>query len=202
MTATARAESPSQDFDMFAPLFQQLADPLGFEAGDENLYRYVGNGPTNAVDPSGLVWTHVPGFGKLVSSTLELKPVISLGTGSLNPAIQNLHPADGILILRKNTYSALYSRTTTSVFGGTCVEWDTKQWTEVEEWYNPIHSNTVILMTSVNITPGKYNVGTLNLSIYEFADSNERLKAERLMQTFIKSLSRPTPKSVPKTFPD
>ena len=29
-------------------------DPLSFEAGDANLYRYVGNGPTNAVDPTGL----------------------------------------------------------------------------------------------------------------------------------------------------
>jgi len=29
-------------------------DPIGFEAGDANLYRYVGNGPTNATDPSGL----------------------------------------------------------------------------------------------------------------------------------------------------
>jgi hypothetical protein len=30
-------------------------DPIGFEAGDANLYRYVGNGPANATDPSGLV---------------------------------------------------------------------------------------------------------------------------------------------------
>jgi RHS repeat-associated protein len=30
-------------------------DPIGFEAGDNNLYRYVGNGPTNANDPSGLI---------------------------------------------------------------------------------------------------------------------------------------------------
>jgi len=29
-------------------------DPIGFEAGDANLYRYVGNGPTGATDPSGL----------------------------------------------------------------------------------------------------------------------------------------------------
>ncbi|MEP0347102.1 RHS repeat-associated core domain-containing protein [Rhodopirellula bahusiensis] len=30
-------------------------DPMGFAAGDANLYRYVGNGPTNATDPSGLM---------------------------------------------------------------------------------------------------------------------------------------------------
>jgi RHS repeat-associated protein len=29
-------------------------DPIGFSAGDANLYRYVGNSPTNATDPSGL----------------------------------------------------------------------------------------------------------------------------------------------------
>jgi hypothetical protein len=29
-------------------------DPIGFKAGDPNLYRYVGNSPTNATDPSGL----------------------------------------------------------------------------------------------------------------------------------------------------
>jgi RHS repeat-associated protein len=30
-------------------------DPLGFGAGDTNLYRYVGNSPTNATDPSGMI---------------------------------------------------------------------------------------------------------------------------------------------------
>ena len=30
-------------------------DPIGFSAGDANLYRYCGNGPVNFVDPSGLV---------------------------------------------------------------------------------------------------------------------------------------------------
>jgi RHS repeat-associated protein len=29
-------------------------DPIGFDGGDANLHRYVGNGPTNATDPSGL----------------------------------------------------------------------------------------------------------------------------------------------------
>jgi len=30
-------------------------DPIGFAAGDANLYRYVGNGPTTKLDPSGLI---------------------------------------------------------------------------------------------------------------------------------------------------
>jgi len=30
-------------------------DPIGFEAGDANTRRYVGNSPTNATDPSGLI---------------------------------------------------------------------------------------------------------------------------------------------------
>lgn len=38
----------------FTPLLDQVADPLGYEAGDANLRRYVGNGPLNATDPSGL----------------------------------------------------------------------------------------------------------------------------------------------------
>jgi len=35
-------------------------DPIGFDAGDANLYRYVGNGPANAVDPSGLFQGPIP----------------------------------------------------------------------------------------------------------------------------------------------
>jgi len=31
-------------------------DPIRFEAGDGNLYRYVGNGPSNEVDPEGLCY--------------------------------------------------------------------------------------------------------------------------------------------------
>ena len=34
-------------------------DPLGFYAGDTNLYAYVGNSPTNFIDPLGLVLTEV-----------------------------------------------------------------------------------------------------------------------------------------------
>jgi RHS repeat-associated protein len=36
-------------------------DPIGFGGGDANLARYVGNGPTNATDPSGLLDKTKPG---------------------------------------------------------------------------------------------------------------------------------------------
>ena len=44
------------------------ADPLGFAAGDANLYRYVGNDPTNEVDPTGLQ-------GSLIDTTKYPNPV-------------------------------------------------------------------------------------------------------------------------------
>lgn len=36
-------------------------DPIGFDGGDANTYRYVGNSPTNATDPSGLAGIENPG---------------------------------------------------------------------------------------------------------------------------------------------
>jgi RHS repeat-associated protein len=38
-------------------------DPIGFLAGDPNLYRFVGNDPTNVIDPSGLDGTVSSGGG-------------------------------------------------------------------------------------------------------------------------------------------
>src|SRR5262245_46132864 len=36
-------------------------DPLGFGGGDANFYGYVGNGPNERLDPSGLIWNMVIG---------------------------------------------------------------------------------------------------------------------------------------------
>ena len=40
----------------YAPILARWLtfDPLGFEAGDENWYRYVLNNAINAIDPSGM----------------------------------------------------------------------------------------------------------------------------------------------------
>jgi RHS repeat-associated protein len=45
-------------------------DPIGFAGGDYNLYRYVGNSPTNGTDPSGLIAAAAaaPWFGGAVGA--------------------------------------------------------------------------------------------------------------------------------------
>ena len=52
-------------------------DPLGFGAGDANVYRYVGNSPTNYSDPSGEV------FQALIPVAAGLGPIgwVTLGVG-------------------------------------------------------------------------------------------------------------------------
>jgi RHS repeat-associated protein len=64
-------------------------DPLGFGAGDSNLYRYVTNDPTNVRDPAGLDGYISP--YSLPTSPLygqnppqEISPLQSLATGFLN----------------------------------------------------------------------------------------------------------------------
>ncbi len=55
VTLTSFSSSPTCDrWDKRAPWSYLDGEPLGFEAGDANVRRYVGNGPTNATDPSGL----------------------------------------------------------------------------------------------------------------------------------------------------
>lgn len=52
-------------------------DPLGLKGGDANLYRYVGNNPVNAVDPTGLSGAFVFGVGKAVFDYAVGTPVAS-----------------------------------------------------------------------------------------------------------------------------
>ncbi len=40
-------------------------DPIGFEAGDANLNRYVGNNIVAVIDPDGLKWKYVSDMGNL-----------------------------------------------------------------------------------------------------------------------------------------
>ena len=66
------------------------ADPLGFAAGDANLYRYVGNNPTNHTDPTGLIDDFTGGVAELVATgNLEgLQALVGLEGGGFTAAQQ------------------------------------------------------------------------------------------------------------------
>jgi RHS repeat-associated protein len=52
--ATGLAYVRARDYSATLGRFIEL-DPIGFDAGDNNWYRFVGNGPTGNMDPSGLI---------------------------------------------------------------------------------------------------------------------------------------------------
>jgi RHS repeat-associated protein len=56
-------------------------DPIGFAAGDANLSRYVGNGPTNRADPSGLAfWDYIVAVGEGIG---EGAKNLAIGAGEM-----------------------------------------------------------------------------------------------------------------------
>jgi hypothetical protein len=69
-------------------------DPIGFEAGDANLYRYTGNSPINRVDPFGEDWygtlnrvdQFVAGFGDAVTfgGTTQIRKALYGDTATRN----------------------------------------------------------------------------------------------------------------------
>jgi hypothetical protein len=96
----------------------QTKDPKSFDAGDTNLYRYVGNHPTMATDPSGLFEEGIkkPGeqwriFNIFASNPDQAKyvvrkvggdgppyasEVVKNGIKSTGPSIE-LHPVEHVL---------------------------------------------------------------------------------------------------------
>ncbi len=64
-TATGLDKSMTRYYDAVDGLWTQ-EDPIGFAGGQINLSKYVGNGPTNGVDPGGHTETiNVPGGGSV-----------------------------------------------------------------------------------------------------------------------------------------
>jgi RHS repeat-associated protein len=67
-------------------------DPMGFGAGDTNLYRYVGNSSTNAIDPSGEIsWNDVQNYayGGLENTDKFVAGFAHLVTGGYTTQLRN-----------------------------------------------------------------------------------------------------------------
>jgi len=67
------------------PLGSFSQDPIGFQAGDANLYRYVGNGPTTRTDPSGLEEVTLDVITFIPAEWVTLVPGIWLGGDGRGP---------------------------------------------------------------------------------------------------------------------
>jgi hypothetical protein len=64
-------------------------DPIAFEGGDANLYRYVGNDPVNATDPTGLQTTTINGVrGPAHNWAVPPPPPPWTGPYTANPTAQ------------------------------------------------------------------------------------------------------------------
>jgi hypothetical protein len=66
-------------------------DPISFEGGDADLSRYVGNSPTNFIDPAGLDKTPadlVDGLQGLINDLLTPRPTITIPPGSIPPGVR------------------------------------------------------------------------------------------------------------------
>jgi hypothetical protein len=71
------------------------AGPIGFEGEDANLYRYVGNGATNAIDPKGLappIWLENREFWPDPPTPIPPAPASPLVT--FDPEIYHLHSTE------------------------------------------------------------------------------------------------------------
>ncbi|MFN9114013.1 MAG: RHS repeat-associated core domain-containing protein, partial [Bacteroidota bacterium] len=84
--ATGLGYVRNRDYSPSLGRFIEL-DPIGFRAGDNNWYRFLGNNPCSHVDPSGLEEECVcgPDISKAIVS--HLNDFISQAQGDLNPIL-------------------------------------------------------------------------------------------------------------------
>ncbi len=117
----------ARDYDAFTGRWT-AKDPIRFNGGDTNLYRYVGNEPVNRIDSSGLVWTAqniigiITGMSQVVwagaatiGAPVLFAPMASTGIGlgvavagtvAVWSAAQEL-AIDGVRKIQENYYQAL-----------------------------------------------------------------------------------------------
>jgi hypothetical protein len=66
MPSSSKSSSAGISFEEESFLPFSARDALGYRGGDTNLYRYCGNSPTNATDPTGLMDVRPGSYGENV----------------------------------------------------------------------------------------------------------------------------------------
>ena len=87
-------------------------DPTGYLGKDTNLYRYVGNSPTNGTDPTGLVFDWGDDYGGLPITTDRTLSVAFTGDLVIDLAagFQNKANDDQILISPGDSWQTILAR--------------------------------------------------------------------------------------------
>lgn len=84
-SATGLYHNRNREYDPETGRFMS-PDPIGFDAGDANLYRYVGNSPVNSSDPLGLADPSVTdAFASYASAMLSLIDMSTTAPSSSSP---------------------------------------------------------------------------------------------------------------------
>jgi RHS repeat-associated protein len=104
-------------------------DPIGFEAGDTNLYRYVGSGPVNGVDPSGLAEgpedtaiKRLPGQGTTAGDTRRIDVGWGGRVGTINTGSAVCKAVDTALIIPERIGEVALDAATDRLSGG-IIDW-------------------------------------------------------------------------------
>jgi len=98
-------------------------DPLGFEAGDNNFYGYVANGPGNTVDPSGLQ----PPWHPYPYPASPLPPRPSPGGNSPNPG-GNGNSGSDFGEVKKKTWRLTFTNKIPPTPFSDGIHWGIEQW--------------------------------------------------------------------------
>jgi RHS repeat-associated protein len=85
----------ARNYDPFGGRFITF-DPIGFDGGDLNLYRYVNNNPVLSVDPSGLSALAFTGIAACTSISLGLLAASAVYQGSDNPLLDAFLGSDAL----------------------------------------------------------------------------------------------------------
>jgi len=97
-------------------------DPIGFEGKDANAYRYVGNGPINAIDPNGLKppkGPHILASDPIETADESRALELCNGDPDLEKAVRELFE----VIRQSPSPRWLLDAPKTIPFGGRCVWW-------------------------------------------------------------------------------
>ena len=127
-------------------------DPIGFDGGDSNLYRYVGDSPTNGTDPSGefvpaLAVFIAAGIGVLVGADYVQAPGPTEPAFPSEPFRSTVH---GLLVGVSNVMHPFSAPVQAAVVAGTGSDCFLQRAGQVQDYVNGANIRSTSLLQSLD----------------------------------------------------